>query len=566
MKRYARLVLVLLGMLSLMAVRAGAQGPPPSTAAETWVLQQVAAGLTADLEERFGEDPKGRTLRGRFLEALLTGELPGFKPHRHGVSIKNAVIADYLDLRSAAVAQAVELHACRFQVGLDGSYSHFKKALSLDKSEVVGWANFNGLKVDSDASFNDTAFHNGLFMQGAEVAGRFSAQGARFTHQDLGAMWANLQVGSDLDLMNAAFQGHAFFSRIRVKGNFSIFKASFSRSVFFDGAEISGDFTAMEARFQEKTAPAYFTNLKVGGRGFFSNLTAPGGVSMAMARFLDLFLGAITGLQHYQILNLDYAVVDRLLDLRHVELGNLEAKKFLGKDLVYLDNVQIKDETRLEGANFQTLVLIKVAWPPKPDRVWLDEMTYQAITARDKPEEEKPSDWLKLLALVNLSRFNTQNYTQLQAYFQRRGEMDRADAVYIAGKRREAMQKWWRPDNLATLIFWDGLAGYGRKPGRTFWISLFIVLVGTLFFDHRNFDPSFVGGWKWLLNGSRGKTGVVRFFLSLDEFLPGVDLGLAKLWQMNRVSFPILMYYHFHKIAGWILIPIGLAAVYTQFK
>jgi hypothetical protein len=49
---------------------------------------------------------------------------------------------------------------------------------------------------------------------------------------------------------------------------------------------------------------------------------------------------------------------------------------------------------------------------------------------------------------------------------------------------------------------------------------------------------------------------VVRILLSLDEFLPGVDLGLAKLWQISRISFPTLLYYHFHKIAGWILIPV----------
>jgi hypothetical protein len=59
---------------------------------------------------------------------------------------------------------------------------------------------------------------------------------------------------------------------------------------------------------------------------------------------------------------------------------------------------------------------------------------------------------------------------------------------------------------------------------------------------------------------------LAAFLLSLDEFLPEVDLGLAKLWQLNRISFPTRMYNHFHKIAGWVLIPISLAAVYTQFK
>jgi hypothetical protein len=68
------------------------------------------------------------------------------------------------------------------------------------------------------------------------------------------------------------------------------------------------------------------------------------------------------------------------------------------------------------------------------------------------------------------------------------------------------------------------------------------------------------------MDGNVWKGRVVRFFLSLDEFLPGVDLGLAKLRQLSQVNYPTLIYYHFHKIAGWILTPIGLAAVYSQFK
>jgi len=59
---------------------------------------------------------------------------------------------------------------------------------------------------------------------------------------------------------------------------------------------------------------------------------------------------------------------------------------------------------------------------------------------------------------------------------------------------------------------------------------------------------------------------MVRGLLSLDGFLPGLNLGLARLWQLNKISYPTLLYYHFHKITGWILIPIGLAAIYSQFN
>ncbi len=556
--------MLLLSLLAgLPAGTAQAQGQSPQ---ETWVLQQVAAGLTADLQEKFGSEEKARVLRGRFLEALLTDALPGIKVHSRGISIKNAVIPDYVDLRSGEVRHAVELNACVFPHGCNFNYSHFKKSLSLDQSRIGGWASFNGLKVDSDFSLNEARFQGGMYAEGTNIVGKLSARGVRFTHKDLGANFSNLQVGSDADFPNAQFQGNIFFSRVAVKGNFSIFNASFSGTAFFDGARISGDLNTINAKFAQSKEPVYLTNVQVGGHAYLSNMTAPGGVSMAMGHFLDVFLGSTSGPPlAYQQVVLDYAVVDRLLDLRNVEIGKLQAKKFQGKDLVWLDNVRIKDEAQLQSGNFQTLLLIKVAWPPK-NTIWLDEMTYQAISARDQAAEESPQDWLKLLNLLQISRFNTQNYSQLESYFQRRGEKDKADEVFIQGKRREVLEKWWRPTNLATFVFWDLLAGYGRKPSRTLWISLAIVMLGMLFFDHRNFDPSFVGGWKWLLNGDPSKTTAIRFFLSLDEFLPGVDLGLARLWQISQISFGTLLYYHFHKIAGWILIPVALAAVYTQFK
>ena len=56
-----------------------------------------------------------------------------------------------------------------------------------------------------------------------------------------------------------------------------------------------------------------------------------------------------------------------------------------------------------------------------------------------------------------------------------------------------------------------------------------------------------------MLNGNVWRTRVVRFFLSLDEFLPGVEVRLARLWQISKISYPTLVYYHFHKISGWIL-------------
>jgi hypothetical protein len=156
-----------------------------------------------------------------------------------------------------------------------------------------------------------------------------------------------------------------------------------------------------------------------------------------------------------------------------------------------------------------------------------------------------------------------------------------ANETFIKGKRREYISNWWNPVNWLVLIFWDGLAGYGRKPGRTFGLSILIIFIGAYFFDPRFLEIKSIKKWKWfsdisLLNNERFinllkeknfyKYISLRFILSLDRFLPGVNLGLAKSWEPDNIEYKIWLYWHIHKILGWILIPIGLAAIYTQIK
>ena len=253
-------------------------------------------------------------------------------------------------------------------------------------------------------------------------------------------------------------------------------------------------------------------------------------------------------------------MVEYSLILGDLRLEVLQASRLQVKGPAILKNLTISRKADLRDSSFYSLKMLNVAWPANPEEVWLEGLTYQSVSAG-----EGPQDWQKLLAWINHSRFDNRNYQQLEDFFLHGGTKDRADTVYIEGKRREVMQKWWHPYNLATLVFWDGLAGYGKKPARTLWVSLLIVLIGTFVFDHRQFRSQLSGRLE-LAAGGKCKKRVVQFFLSLDEFLPGVDLGLARLWHYRKIVFPTLLYYHFHKIAGWILIPIGLAAVFTQFK
>jgi hypothetical protein len=69
---------------------------------------------------------------------------------------------------------------------------------------------------------------------------------------------------------------------------------------------------------------------------------------------------------------------------------------------------------------------------------------------------------------------------------------------------------------------------------------------------------------KWLT--TRFKSALVRLLLSLDQFLPIVNLGLAQELDLTKVSLGQLVYFTFHRMMGVILILMALAAVVTQLS
>ncbi|WP_449245165.1 pentapeptide repeat-containing protein [Desulfobacca acetoxidans] len=400
--------------------------------------------------------------------------------------------------------------------------------------------NFNGLRVSHSAAFRGTAFAGPVNFVTAAIGSELQFDGARFENTSQEVNFNNLKVSQ-----------HAFF-----RG------ANFHGPVDFIGADIGGEFVAIKSRFLYPSQAVNLKEIKVGATAYFWEATCSGGIDLSGAKLLNATIGFAAENSGSIIgLTLENAIVERVLRIEHIQIGQLAARKLTVKDGAYLTGVRFQEKADLRETSFSLLNFQEVAWPDRDDSLWLEGMTYQSVSAG-----EGGDDWKVLLGWLDQGRYDSRNYNLLETFFKQGGHKDRADAVFIQGKRRQVQEKWWRPDNLATLFFWDLLAGYGRRPERTFWISLVIVFIGMLVFDERNFDPTFVSQWNWLRQEGKAKTVVFRFFLSLDQFLPGIDLGLAKLWQLSQISFRELVYYHFHKISGWILIPIGLAAIYSQFK
>ena len=65
-----------------------------------------------------------------------------------------------------------------------------------------------------------------------------------------------------------------------------------------------------------------------------------------------------------------------------------------------LKNLKISQKADLRDSSLYSLKMIDVTWPANPEQVWLEGLTYQALSAG-----EGPQDWQKLVAWVERQPF-----------------------------------------------------------------------------------------------------------------------------------------------------------------
>jgi hypothetical protein len=254
--------------------------------------------------------------------------------------------------------------------------------------------------------------------------------------------------------------------------------------------------------------------------------------------------------------NLQGTLVNRDLKIQNIKIGELMANSCQVKGTATFEGLEINSMADFQNSNLRDLKFINSTKFPERDNLRLDGLTYDSIFV------DKPGDYQKVNDLLNRSRFNPQNYLQLESCCKRSGQEKFGNQVFIGMKDQELAQKvWWNPGRWLIKFFWGWLAGYGREPLQVLWISLGLVALGALMFN-----PRYLKENKRPASGGFCRSVLVRLILSLDQFLPAVDMGLAKYWHAAANPFYIWAYFAFLQISGYILVPIGLAAIYTQIK
>ncbi len=532
-----------------------------SNAAEKLVVARATAGKIADLTKE-----KDRKLSAHFLEALLTGALPDFKPHRNGVQIVGAVIDEPISLRNAQISFPVWLLRCQFNNSVTFEHATFADAVSFSWSAFKAFAQFIQMKVGGDAVFSSAVFEEPAVFARINIAGDFKAQAAKFRDKEKAATFNGMKVGGDARFDRTVFEGSADFSAADIDGNFEatevhfnnqkegaffkdmkvrgdrafFYAAVFEGPVYFGGADIAHDFSMLKASFNNEKETANFFRMKVGGDAIF-NLTVFDG---------PVFFSEVSIANNFQV----------------------GAKFNNQKNEAYFYRMKVAGYTFFDGtfqgpvdlsqANFGSLDVSHAAWP----KVRMQGMSYDYISAA----QAEPDSHKKLLAVVNQSAYSGDVYRRLEEFFARQGYRADADEAFIAGKRREREELEPKPRESVLAYFRSGrwlrwlgsltldlLVGYGRRPWQAGIPCAVLVALGCVLFSPKKKEPR---------NPAEAPRVYSRFWYSLGLFLPFVDLQADKVWKPKADQTFLRSYMRVHILLGWILIPIVLAALTGLIK
>ncbi len=360
-----------------------------------------------------------------------------------------------------------------------------------------GPLNLGSLEVPVTLHWEDCEFADRVIFSSSHFAAPVYLSGSKFTNKNTKVSFNNTRIDDLLAMNNVVFAGGAEFFQLRVKGNLFA-----SQDVFANDTE--------EVRFDQAD---------VQGQMFFGTATEEN-VTFRPSRFLgSLSLTDVKTLG----LNLSGVTIDKDLDLRHADIQtvlNLDVGCF---------GQQVCGST-----------------PPRlclPKRIFLEGLSYKDL---------QPAVGCQLLTLIDhAEQYSARSYTELEGYYRTHAQPEDADAVFfhMKGKERENLEflpRLWSD-------FLHFLVGYGRHPEYALYYCFGFVIFGALIFrspanvvPRRNDDTS---------------QRYNPFWYSFDLLTPFIDLHLADSWMPRQDWRFGCVYAHVHRILGWILVPIGIAAI-----
>lgn len=338
----------------------------------------------------------------------------------------------------------------------------------------------------------------------------------------------NLKIPYSLGLESCVFEEEVEFTNTEVDGDFSIVGSTFKKSARFEDLKANDDAFFKQAVFKAE--------VNLIGANITKNLELDG------ARFEN---AATTATFDSMKVNQNVFVRDVIFECLADFIGASVAGSF------EIHRTQFKKaglSASFEDVKAGTMIFDNASFIGQAD---LGGLTYQRIDG-DSDKDPNLGSWQSLIELMDKSVYKRNVYAGLEAFLMKEGYPERADEVYIAQRRRERKEQLTGFSRIGSFLL-DVLVGYGRKPWLVLIYSIVIVAIGYFVFRSRaKMEP---------LKSEDASRHYSPFWYSVDLFAPVINLGAASIWIPKENRKVARNYAHLQRILGWILIPIGLAAL-----
>ena len=406
-----------------------------------------------------------------------------------------------------------------------------------------------------------------------------------------GAETGTLEVPANVRLEGCHFTERVQLSDCHFHGSLTLAGCKFDKGLDLSDSTVDGDLVLRDPSIAfppEKPRAMVLSGVRVGGQLIISRPQVDGAidaasvsaerlsVSLAAAKVHNLnFMGLVANGAYFvspaqstlevPSLNLSDSSLKNTLMLRNLRVQRLRMRSANVGDLVDFDAVHIDEELDLSGTVLHVFRWA-VATAPASRRVWPAAMKFDGMTFEDSDVKlpagaHQPDDAEKIqgvddtLLCLQVAQYSQSAFQSLQDELTRRGQVPQADDVFFAMHHANRAAQWTKSAKnwpwCAFDSFQEYVLGYGRSAlTPCLWSCLFVLLGSFAFHKRTNMievqdggkPPEFSTAW-----------------YSLELFLPVVDLGMAKAW---RPSTRLLQTYaRVHQIAGWVLVPVALAAI-----
>ena len=406
-----------------------------------------------------------------------------------------------------------------------------------------------------------------------------------------GSQTGTLEVPANVRLEGCHFTERVQLADCHFHGSLTLARCRFDKGLDLSDSTVDGDLVLRDPSIPsppEKPRAMVLSGVRVGGQLLISRPQVDGAIDAASVNAERLnvnltaaqvdnlnFMGLVANGAYFvapaqstlvvALLGMTNATVKNTLSLRNLRVRTLRMRSANVGDLTEFEAVRVDDELDLSGTVLHVFRWT-VAEAQASRRVWPATMTFDGLTFEDANVKlpagaHRPDDAKRIqgvddtLLCLQAARYSQSAYQSLQDELSRRGQVPESDEVFFAMHHANRAEQWTKSAKNWPWCVFDSfqeyVLGYGRSALTPFLWSCLFVLLGLFTFQKRDKmieisddgkPPEFSAAW-----------------YSLELFLPVVDLGMAKAW---RPSTRLLQTYaRVHQIAGWVLVPVALAAI-----